>query len=317
MNVLVYGGGAVGLGIASTLLKSNATVSIVGRLSTVEALKHNGIERSGLFGGYAYSGTRMLAVDSLSQINQIEKFDYVLVCTKSFDSAFVARDLSEHHKLFDELSPIILFQNGWGNADYFVEEFGKTRIFNARVITGFKKVNPASVLITVHANPIHIGSLYGENCNHIISLCELIKTGGIGCEVSPDISKELWTKMLYNCSLNGLGAIVGVTYGELAENQQARVIMNRVIDECFAVMNQSHFEAHWDAASDYRTLFYGKLVPKTSGHESSTLQDIRNKKRTEIDSLNGVIVDLGKKFEVSVPYNEMIYHMVKLLESKN
>jgi 2-dehydropantoate 2-reductase len=64
------------------------------------------------------------------------------------------------------------------------------------------------------------------------------------------------------------------------------------------------------------TAFYERLLPPTAGHESSMIQDIRLKKKTEIDFLNGAIVNLGKKINTDTPYNSLVYNMLKVLEDK-
>lgn len=72
-------------------------------------------------------------------------------------------------------------------------------------------------------------------------------------------------------------------------------------------LNQKHF---LDA-------FYKKLVPDTAEHRSSTLQDILAKKKTEIDALNGAVIKLAKGYRINVPYNLVVYNMVKFLEAQS
>ena len=56
---------------------------------------------------------------------------------------------------------------------------------------------------------------------------------------------------------------------------------------------------------------------KDSGdNTSSMLQDILKGRKTEIDFLNGKIVELGKKYKVNTPVNEVLVSMVKFLENK-
>jgi 2-dehydropantoate 2-reductase len=68
--------------------------------------------------------------------------------------------------------------------------------------------------------------------------------------------------------------------------------------------------------ADFIKVFYEKLVPDTAEHKSSTLQDILAKKPTEIDALNGAVITLARTHEITVPYNQAVYNMVRFLESK-
>ena len=314
--MLIYGGGAVGLGIASFLLKSKAQVDIVARESTVSALRKHGLVRTGIWGDYCAEPAAFASYTSLSEINT-KDYDYILVCTKSFDSSDAAKNLAQYDSLFGDKTKIVLFQNGWGNAEIFLSFFDKEKIYNARVITGFRRPKNNKVTITVHADSIHIGSLFSSDSACIEDLCQSIAKGGIPCEATSNIEKDLWSKMLYNCALNPLGAILDVPYGVLAENESTRIIMEGIAEEVFDVMKAAGYQTHWQSARSFLGVFYNKLVPDTAKHKSSTLQDILAKKKTEIDALNGAVIKLAEKHEVHVPYNSAVYNIVKFIEAKN
>jgi len=315
MRALVYGGGAVGLGLASCLLKSEAKVDIVARENTVLSLQADGLLRTGIFGDFCARASTFGSFLSLDRVRG-GACDYVLVCTKSFDSLEAAKDLSAHQSLFDENTRIVLFQNGWGNAEAFCRFFDKERIYNARVITGFRRQKPNEVKVTVHAESIHIGSLFGESLTAVADLCQSIDKGDIPCRPAEEIGKDIWAKMLYNCALNPLGAILAVPYGTLAEHEFTREIMNGIASEVFDVMAAAGYETHWSCVEDFLGIFYDKLVPDTAEHKSSTLQDIAAGKRTEIDALNGAVIKLAVESKIDVPYNSVVYNIVKFLEGK-
>ena len=315
MKALIYGGGAVGLGIASCLLKAGQEILICARKETASILAQEGLIRTGMFGSVSIKGTDCETVSSLDEVSK--KFDYILVCTKSFDSEPAAEDISAHRDMLKEGGCIVLFQNGWGNAEIFTRLFPQEMIYNARVITGFVRPQLNQVDITVHADAIHIGNLYSTNTAKAIPLCEAIAHGDIPCTAVSEIEKDLWAKMLFNCPLNALGAIFGVPYGTLGERAESRKIMEMIIREVFAVTKAAGYSTYWHTPEEYTTLFYKELIPSTAEHHASTLQDLRSGKRTEIDALNGAIVALGKKHGVAVPVNEIVYHMIKFMETQS
>jgi len=316
MKVLIYGGGSVGLGIASCLLKSETQVKIVAREDTVACLRQYGLVRKGIFGEYYARPADFDCSLSLSATSE-QICDYILVSTKSCDSLEAAKDILQHKTCFNDTTRIVLFQNGWGNAEIFSSFLPKEQIFNARVITGFSRSKPNEVLITVHADSIHIGSLFGANSSKIESLCEAIANGDIPCEPTNEIEKDLWAKMLYNCALNPLGAILDVPYGTLAENDSTRLIMNNISEEIFRVLAVTGYKTHWKKAGDFLKVFYEKLVPDTAKHKSSTLQDILAKKNTEIEALNGAVIKLAEEHNINVPYNKTVYNIIKFIEANN
>jgi len=314
MKILIYAAGAVGLGIGSCLIKAGAPVDIIARKETVSSLRKYGLLRKGIFGEFRATPNSFGAFSSLDKLSS--KYDFILVCCKSFDTYYAAEDLYSHPYLIDKNTVIVLFQNGWGNAETFCRFFKKDIIYNARVITGFERKGPNEVEITVHADAIHIGSLFGADPSKVEMLCRLISDGGIPCKATESIEKDLWAKMLYNCLLNPLSAILKVPYGALAEKESTRHIMNNIAQEIFLVMNHTGYKTYWKSAEQYLDVFYKKLIPPTASHRSSMLQDIIKGKKTEIDALNGAIIRLADKKSLNVPYNRAVYNMVKFLESK-
>ena len=316
MRILNYGAGAVGLGLDSCLLKAGISVDIIGRDETIGALRLKGLLRTGIFGDFTAEPQSFSCYSSLDQLFA-GAYDYILVTTKSFDSHAAAKDIAGHPKIFNEKTKIVLCQNGWGNAEIFSSFFPLEQIYNARVITGFYRPQPNEVMITVHAESILLGSLFHVGLKELEDLCQAITKGGLPCEISWDIEKDLWAKMLYNCALNPLGAILNVPYGALGESEFSRSLMNDIIREVFSVMIHAGHKTHWPLAEDYLKVFYEKQLPPTAEHTSSTLQDIKRKKKTEIEALNGIVIQMADKLSLPVPINRTVYQIVKFIEKRN
>lgn len=314
MKVLIYGAGSVGLGIASCLLKSGVRVSIIARADTVAALRQYGLVRKGIFGDYHAGPKDFACFTSLSEAPE-QVYDYILVSVKSFDSLAAAKDIAKHRTSFNDTTAIVLFQNGWGNAQVFTRFLPKQQIFNARVITGFRRPKLNEVTITVHADAIHIGSLFGAVLSNIAGLCKAIADGGIPCNPTGKIEKDLWAKMLYNCALNPLSAILDVPYGALAQDRNTRLVMDNICGEIFQVLSAAGYETHWQKCEDFLEVFYERLIPDTAEHKSSTLQDILAGKKTEIEALTGAVIALAAEHDIDVPCNRTIYNMIKFIEA--
>jgi 2-dehydropantoate 2-reductase len=315
VKVLIFGAGAVGLGLASFLLQGKHRVHLVGKEKTALALRKNGLKRRGIFGEAYFSPQQFTVSSNLTETGR-ETFDFYLICTKSLDTENSAQQLKEESTLARQKSPIVLCQNGWGNAEIFSRFFPDKQIFNARVITGFIRSDPHVVDVTVHAQPIHLGSLFYEDSSCLLYLAEALSHGGVPSLVTNEIGKDLWAKMLYNCPLNALGAVLQVPYGHLGESENSRAIMKKIVEEVFQVMQGLGYESHWQSTEEYLQYFYVKLLPSTYEHESSMLQDIRARRNTEIEALNGVIVREGRKLGINVSFNEAILNQVLFLQNR-
>ena len=313
MNILLIGAGGVGIGIATSVLSQGAKLSVYATGETAKAIRENGLERTGLFTHYSFEGVPVY--DDYKDIPK-NHFDYIFVASKTTANADIAKNLDEHKEILKDDTKIIIFQNGFGNDEPYLKYFSKERVFVARVITGFRRPERYISEVTVYTEPILLGSLQKENPQCLAKIAEMISESGINCELTDEIDKYLWAKMLYNCALNPLGAILDVNYGRLTENEYSKEIMNSIIDEIFEVIQASGYSTLWDNPDDYKDLFYSKLVPDTYNHYSSTHQDIQRKIRTEIDSLNGKVIELGEKNNIDVTTNRIIYNQIKAIESE-
>lgn len=314
MNVLVIGSGSVGIGLAASMLSQNANVSIYARGETAKAIRKNGIKRVGLFEHYSFGPEDVDVYEKYSEIPK-NTFDYVFITSKTTANDDISKRLSSSRDILKDGFKIIIFQNGFGNDEAYLRYFDKSEVFSARVITGFTRPERHISEVTVYTEPILIGSLQNENPECLQTIADMITASGIKCEITNEVDKYLWAKMLYNCALNPLGAILNVNYGKLTENEYSKEIMDRIIDEIFNVIEASEYETLWASSDDYKDVFYSKLVPDTYNHYSSTHQDIQRKIRTEIDSLNGKVITLGKRYNIDVSTNRIVYNLIKSIEN--
>ena len=315
MDVIVFGAGAVGLGLASALLATGVRVRIVARAATGEALRSLGLLRTGLFGRCEAPPGSFGVAESTASLAP-GAADFVLVATKAYDTDAAAAALAAAPNVVGEHTRFVLCQNGWGNAERFAARFPAARVWNARVITGFHRRAPHHVEITVHAEPVHVGSLFGEAPARVARLCEAITKGGIPCQPSPSIAEDLWAKLLYNATLNPLGAILGASYGALGASPHARSVMEALARESFAAMRAAGYRTHWPSADDWLADFHERLLPPTAAHESSTLQDLRAGRRTEIDAITGAVVDLALRHGIDAPVSRSVLALVRFLEAR-
>lgn len=313
MNILIIGAGGVGIGLGTSVASQGANVSFYARSETAKAIKENGIERTGLFAHYAISKDEINVYETYDEMPK-NFFDYVFIASKTTANEDISKNLNENRDILKENARIIIFQNGFGNDEPYLRYFTKKEVFSARVITGFRRPERYISEVTVYTEPILIGSLQKESPESLGEIAEMITSSGINCELTDEVDKYLWAKMLYNCTLNPLGAILDVTYGQLTENEYTLDIMNRIIDEIFEVIKASPYDTLWNSADEYRDIFYSKLVPDTYNHYSSTHQDIQRKIPTEIDTLNGKVIKLGEKYDVDVSTNKIIYNLIKAIE---
>ena len=312
MNILIIGAGAVGIGIASSLAQ-NADISIFARGETAKSIKENGIRREGLFTHYSFKPEQITVYENYKEIPK-NHFNFIIITSKTTANEDISNNLNENRDILNDDGKILIIQNGFGNDESYLRYFSKKKVFCARIITGFQRPERYISEVTVYTEPILLGSLQGENPKCLQPIADMITHSGIKCELTDEVDKHLWAKMLYNCALNPLGAILDVNYGKLSENPYSIELMDNIIDEIFEVIKASPYETLWDSSDEYKKIFYSKLIPDTYNHYSSTHNDIKRKIKTEIDSLNGTVIKLGERYGVDVSCNKIIYNLIKSLK---
>lgn len=311
IRILIAGSGAIGLVFGGFLRKNGFDVTLLGRGRYLSTIRDKGLTIEGIWGRHHIAGFKTAChKDDMSGV-----FDAVIISVKSYDTEDMVREILPFIK---DDTEVISFQNGIGNIEKIADAVGEKRTSGARIIFGAEIKTENEVAVTVYAEPVKIGAFkhdkYFMQEKRLQELVSFINSSGIPCEFTDNIHGYLWGKLLYNSSLNPLGAILKVKYGILIEMKDTRDIMDNIINEIFAVAEKKGERLLWKSADDYKALFYGKLVPATYNHRSSMFQDIERGKRTEIEAMNGIVSKYGVEFGIATPVNNTVYKMIKGIE---
>jgi len=310
-NILVVGLGAVGTVFATFLKESKHNVYGLVKDHHVKFAKDNTLNVEGIWGNH--KARLDLITSNIKDLKDVD-FDLIIVAVKSFDTEEAIKKILP---LIKPKTKILLTQNGYGNYETASKYIDKSKILLGRVIFGSKLTEPFHAYITVNADDVRIGQ--PENLledKEVLDVVCTIKHAGIPASFSKDVYKVLWDKILYNCALNPLGALLECSYGTLAENRETKELMDLIIDEIFQVAKLNNIRLNFDNPEDYKKLFYEKLIPPTKDHFPSMYYDLKSGKRTEIDALNGAIVKLGENVGYLPRVNFTITNLIKFREKK-
>jgi len=125
--------------------------------------------------------------------------------------------------------------------------------------------------------------------------------------VSPDIRTEVWRKLIFNCVINPITSITGSDVGGIAD---ARLdpLKQLVIDECLAVARSEGVEFRVDFLATITEVF------GSSRNIASMRQDVMRGKPTEIDHMNGAVVELGRRAGIACPVNAALVAIIKAMD---
>lgn len=134
---------------------------------------------------------------------------------------------------------------------------------------------------------------------------------GLTTELTDTIESKIWSKLLINIGINGLTAIYNCNNGTLLDMPVAERRMLKAVQEAQDIAVAHGVELSHNTLQTVRT-----VCKSTADNISSMLQDIRKGRKTEVESIYGEIIALGKKYNISCPENQNIYNEVIILEQQ-
>ena len=313
MKILILGAGAIGSVFGGFLAKSGHEVVLLVRQAHMAAINQNGLKIEGIWGEHDIT-FHIKGYTSLSAIREGEgnAFDLILLSVKSYDTEAVIRDYLQY---FLNNVPMVSLQNGLGNLEKIVELLGSDRAIGGRVIFGAEIIESGRVKVTVYADAVVVGGVSGGIDPRMVEkIAAIFSQSGIPSHATNEIEKYIWGKVLYNSALNALGSILEVNYGELLNREETRKIIVYIIHEIFSVIEKSETRLFWNTPDEYLKLLFDELIPATYNHFPSMLQDIRRKRMTEIESINGAVVKTGEDLGLFLPVNKVTLNLVKVKE---
>jgi 2-dehydropantoate 2-reductase len=312
-DYLIYGAGAIGSVLGGFLQKIGSSVTYAGRGEHFLALSEKGLTITGIWGEQYIPPQE---IQTLSRQGPKKQFSTILLCVKSRDTEAAAREAAP---LLKEGGIMVSIQNGLKNWEAIARQVGEECTVGARVIFGAEIVGPGHAAVTVNADDVLLGEPFLPVNRPLLEglQADLSRSGIPARIVSKDeIWAAIWGKVLYNCSLNPLGALLEVPYGMLGENEETRGIIRITIEEIFLVMGAKGVNVPYRDADDYYHYLMSRQLPPTAGHRASMLQDILKGRQTEIDALNGAISLYAREYGISTPCNDLLTALIKFKEKK-
>jgi 2-dehydropantoate 2-reductase len=145
----------------------------------------------------------------------------------------------------------------------------------------------------------------------INQIADIFRLAGFNTTVSNNIYSFIWGKLIINASINPITAITKLKNGELLTHNETRNLLKMIAEESAKIAIASGVILPYnDSVSAVES-----VCKATSDNISSMLQDILNGRQTEIDAINGAIVEKGKELNIDAPINKVLTYLVKSIEN--
>ncbi len=305
MKVAVIGAGAIG-SLYSAFLSNVCDVFVVNRNK-----EHiDKIKRDGLLLLYPDGSKRFFknlrAFYSASEIK--DKVDLIFIFVKSYDTKEAVESCLS--LVYDD-TLFITLQNGFGNVEVMALYVEKEKIFAGITTFGATLVKPGVVAVGGFGRT-EFGALGLVAQKRQKDLFNLFKRANLNPVLCKDPYSVMWKKLIVNAVINPLTAIFGIKNGEFAKSKSLRSFAELLVEEACMV---ARYRGGYDFDKGGLLDVIYDVAEKTAHNESSMLQDIKRCKKTEIDFINGAIVNLAKGYGLSVPVNECMVAVINRITS--
>jgi 2-dehydropantoate 2-reductase len=301
----VIGAGPVGGIVAAFLTRGGYDVTLCDVIpSLLEPALNPGIIIEGVDNLQARVARVTTSVDDLIK----DPPDVIIVTVKATALPLIASALEG---FVAEGRYVVSWQNGIDTELVLAQNLGARHVMRAVVNYGCVPLSPAHIRIAFHHRPHFLQELDPVSRDAAIGICNVLTGCGLDTLHTDRITDLVWRKTVLNSCMNAICAVTGRTMVEIIIDPILFSLVDALIKEGVAVARANEFALG--------SGFYPYCINyiKTAGnHKPSMLQDIEAKRRTEVDYINGKIVEYGQQAGIATPYNTMIRGLVKALEPR-
>ena len=314
------GAGSLGTVLGAYITKSGQQVDLVdANPAHVKALNEKGAQITG-------------KVDFTVKVNAIMPeqmtgvYDTVLYLVKQTFNDIALAQLKNH---LNDNSTVCTLQNG-------IPEYSVAQVLGEKIVVGgvvgwgASLLGPGvSELTTAEAGlEFDIGEVDGKATERIIRVKELLQ---LMCptNILDNLIGVRWNKIIANSAMSGMSALIGGTFGDVLDNPEALLRAKFIANECIQVCRGSGVHMAVRHGYDHGNLLYfenkdemlvkdwlfKKIWDPHRNLKASMLQDLEKGNKCEVDYINGVVVDIGKKFNIPTPVNQQVVAIIKDIEA--
>jgi 2-dehydropantoate 2-reductase len=301
---ILGGGGAMGGLVGGYLARDGNDVSLI----DVSEAAIDRINADGLSIEEKDGSTVIVKVPATSDPSTVGPVDLVVNFVKCYHTEAAVRSAAP---MIGGDTVVLSLQNGWGNAARISSIVGEERVLVGLTYHGGMLLAPGKVKHP-GAGMTYVGELTGRKTDRLQRIVETLRGAGMETTLSERILDEVWKKLALNACTLPTSSLLRFLSHELVAYEPAKTLMAEILKEVVAVARAQSIALDYDE----RWAAITGLLEKAIGGKSSMYQDMEAGRRTEIEVINGAIVDAGKTAGVPTPVNQSMLSMVQAAQAK-
>ncbi len=305
MKIAIFGAGAMGSVYAGLMAEAGHEVWAVDVWQEhVDAINRGGLRVEGASGDRVVPG-----IKATSDAADAGECDLYVLATKASGVGPAARAIAP---LMGLESMLVTIQNGLGAGERIAEHMATDRVLLG-VADGFgaSMKGPGHVHHSA-MNLIRLGEMNGGMTDRLQRITEVWQQAGFNAKAFDDIDQLIWGKYICNVTFSGPCTVFDRTLGELMADESLWAIALGCAREVYALGQAKKIAFSFDDPIEYVTAF-GRKMPDA---RPSMLLDHHARRPSEIDAINGMAVELGRRLGIATPYNEVLTAVIRDREAE-
>ena len=303
MRIIVVGAGALGGLVGAMLSEAGADLTLI----EINAPRARLLADTGLFVSEGSEGERCVRLKVATSVAGLAPADLVFVAVKTYQTDAA---LESALPVIGPDTYVLSMQNGIGNTEKMAARLGPERVLCGITYHSIQHVGPNRLRYRPGIKPIQIAPHDGNVTPAIEAIGELFRAAGLETNVVPNIDNVIWQKLLHNAVVNPVSALTGLTCREMLDDEDIQGFMRGLCMEIVAVMRARGVPIV-DEEDPFRPVVGSQRA--LGKNRPSMWQDLARATCTEIDAINGAVVDEAERLGIPAPLN---FGLVRFIHSR-
>lgn len=304
MRILVMGTGGVGGYYGGLLAQQGNEVTFISRGAHLYAIRHEGLKVKSVHGDFT-----VFPANATEDPAKVEPADLILFCVKTYGTDEAAEAI---RPAVGPQTVVMSLQNGIDAAERIGKVIGPEHVLGGVTWLSSAVEAPGVIRQVSQFRRIVLGELDGGTSQRTQSIYEVLNQTGITVEISEGIQKVLWTKLVFIAAVSSVGSLTRMPMGDYRSIPETRSLLSRIMQEVEAVARAQGVNLEGDVVQKWLE-FVDDAAPQM---KPSMQLDVETNRRTELESMVGVIGRKGRELGVSTPVVDFVYASLLPVELK-
>lgn len=295
MKIMVMGSGGIGAYYGGLLAQQGNDVTFIARGAHLQALRANGLQVKSVHGDF-----HIMPVKVTDTPAEAGAADLILFCVKTYNLDDAAKAIQP---AIGAQTVVMSLQNGVEAPEQIGKIVGMEHVLGGATHISSALEAPGIVKQVSQFRRIVFGESDGSISTRAQGIDEVLRSTGITVEITRDIRKVLWTKLVFISAASGLGSLTRLPMGDYRSVPETRTMIVNLMREVEATACAQGVTLDADVVE--KSL---KFMDDAAPHIKASMQlDVEASRRTELESMIGVIGRQGRALGVPTSVADMVY----------